>query len=50
MTVLNRVLFNVLCKDLGDSTSFYKQLFGLVERASSSISATRVPQAAPRRS
>lgn len=29
MSVLNRVLFNVLCKDLTDSTGFYKQLFGL---------------------
>lgn len=29
MSVLNRVLFNVLCKDLGDSTNFYRQLFGL---------------------
>jgi predicted enzyme related to lactoylglutathione lyase len=29
MSVLNRVLFNVLCKDLADSTKFYKELFGL---------------------
>ncbi len=29
MPVLNRVLFNVLCKDLGDSVAFYRQLFGL---------------------
>lgn len=29
MSVLNRVLFNVLCKDLAASTSFYRQLFGL---------------------
>jgi predicted enzyme related to lactoylglutathione lyase len=29
MTVLNRVLFNVLCKDLGDSADFYRQLFDL---------------------
>lgn len=29
MSVLNRVLFNVICKDLADSTNFYKQLFGL---------------------
>lgn len=29
MSVLNRVLFNVLCKDLGDSVAFYRKLFGL---------------------
>ena len=29
MPVLNRVLFNVLCKDLGDSVAFYRKLFGL---------------------
>lgn len=29
MSVLSRVLFNVLCKDLADSTKFYRQLFGL---------------------
>lgn len=29
MSVLNRVLFNVLCKDLGDSVAFYRDLFGL---------------------
>lgn len=29
MPTLNRVLFNVLCKDLGESVAFYRQLFGL---------------------
>lgn len=29
MPVLNRVLFNVLCKDLSDSVAFYRELFGL---------------------
>jgi predicted enzyme related to lactoylglutathione lyase len=29
MPVLNRVMFNVLCKDLGDSVAFYRELFGL---------------------
>lgn len=29
MSKLNRVLFNVLCKDLAASSAFYKQLFGL---------------------
>ena len=29
MPVLNRVLFNVLCKDLTDSVAFYRELFGL---------------------
>jgi len=29
MPVLNRVLFNVLCKDLSASTAFYRELFGL---------------------
>lgn len=29
MPTLNRVLFNVLCKDLGESVAFYRKLFGL---------------------
>lgn len=29
MSVLNRVLFNVLCQDLPASAEFYRQLFGL---------------------
>jgi len=29
MSVLNRVLFNVLCKDLTDSADFYRELFDL---------------------
>lgn len=29
MPVLNRVLFNVLCKDIGASVAFYRKLFGL---------------------
>ena len=29
MPVLNRVLFNVLCQDLGETVAFYRKLFGL---------------------